>query len=65
MAEIVNLRREKKRRARADEAARAQENRVLHGRTKGQVTREAVRRAAQHRQLDGAKLSKPGDDDLS
>lgn len=33
MAEIVNLHREKKRRARAADAAAAQQNRVRHGRT--------------------------------
>lgn len=55
MAEIVNLRREKKRRARAEAAQAAAENRIRHGRTaaaKQNDAREATRTA---QRLDGAQ----------
>ena len=44
MAEIVNLKREKKRRARADAAQLAAENRVRFGRTKGEKLVDAQAR---------------------
>lgn len=49
MGEIVNLRREKKRRARAEAEALAAQNRALHGRTKAERDGEAL-------VLDGALL---------
>ena len=42
MAEIVNLHREKKRRARAEDAASAQQNRVRHGRTAAQKAADSL-----------------------
>jgi hypothetical protein len=66
MAEIVNLRRVKKQRAAAAEEARAQQNRVLHGRTKGEKLRDrldaeqAARRAA-HARLDQDSKTEPKD----
>ena len=56
MAEIVNLNRARKRRARDAEAHAASENRVVHGQTRAERTaleQEARRRAAL---LDGARL---------
>ena len=55
MAEIVNLRRVKKRRASAEADAQAAENRVRHGRTGGQ--KHADRLAEERRQalLDGKR----------
>lgn len=53
MNEIVNLRRVKKQRARAEQAQAAKENRIRHGRDAAQKAndaREAARRAAA---LDG------------
>ncbi len=47
MAEIVNLHRVKRRRARDAEAAAAKENRVRHGRTSAQKAND--RRAEQRR----------------
>ena len=47
VGEIVNLRREKQRRARDDAAAVAKQNRVRHGRTKAETReRQAARGAA-------------------
>ena len=55
MGEIVNLRRVKKQRERAAQAAEAAENRVRHGRTGAQKAND--RREAERRQalLDGAR----------
>ena len=61
MAEIVNLRQMKKRRAREAAAADAKQNRVRHGRTaaeKANDRREEERRKAL---LDGARRDKPLD----
>ncbi len=62
MAEIVNLRRVKKQRAAAVQEAQAQQNRVLHGRTKGEKLRDrlvgeqAERRAANARLDQDSKI---------
>jgi hypothetical protein len=49
MAEIVNLRRVKKQRARDEQAREAKENRIRHGRTAAQKENDA--RAEHRRQL--------------
>ncbi len=56
MAEIVNLRRVKKQRAAAEQAAEAQRNRVLHGRTKGEKLRDRLEAERAARGADGARL---------
>jgi hypothetical protein len=56
MAEIVNLRRVKKSRARADAAAEAAANRAKHGRTREERDAQAQRAARQDRVLDGLRL---------
>ena len=61
MAEIVNLRRVKKQRAAAEQAAEAQRNRVLHGRTKGEKLRDRLEAERTARGADGARLE-PGKD---
>jgi len=60
MAEIVNLRQARKRKARADEARTAEENRAAFGRTKGE--REKQRRIDEQagRHLDGHRRE-PGE----
>lgn len=59
MADIVNLRRVRKARARTAAAATADANRALHGRTKAQKDADAryARRLA--RTLDGARRDPP------
>jgi|LNFM01.1.fsa_nt_gb hypothetical protein len=59
-AEIVNLRKARKVKDRAEKDRRAAENRVLHGRSKADREREAVDKARIRRELDGAKRE-PGD----
>ncbi|WP_029031905.1 DUF4169 family protein [Salinarimonas rosea] len=52
-AEIVNLRRARKAKARETAQATAAENRVLFGRTKAQRTAEATRDEQERRRLEG------------
>lgn len=53
MAEIVNLRRAKKAKARADADAQAAENRALFGRTKAEKQRTEVEREKAQRAIEG------------
>jgi len=59
MGEIVNLRRERKRAARQQDAAKAAENRVLHGRSKAERATEAARRDLDERRLEAHRLDNP------
>lgn len=54
-AEIINLRRARKDRARAEQAARAEENRIRFGQSKPEKTRLKQERARTEAQLDGHK----------
>lgn len=54
-AEVVNLRRARKARARAAAEADAAANRAKHGRAKGERMLEEARQAKAARALDGAK----------
>lgn len=55
MAEIVNLRTVRKRKAREDDAARAEQNRILFGRTKAEKTQSRAETELATRRLDGHK----------
>lgn len=59
MAEIVNLRRVKKQRNAATRDAEAQQNRVLHGRTKGQKQRDQLLRQQEAARASNARLDPP------
>ncbi len=56
MGEIVNLRRMKRARAKAEAAAGAAETRARHGMTKAERAAEAKRRALLEKAVDGAAL---------
>ncbi len=56
MAEIINLNRARKARARAEREATADANRLLHGRTKAEKAKGAAERRLTDRRLDGARL---------
>ena len=56
MAEIVNLRRVRKRLAREKDARHAEENRFLHGRTKAERQQNTLEKAQLERGLDHARL---------
>lgn len=55
MADIVNLNRARKAKARAAKEDAAAQNRALFGRTKAEKQLEAARKAAEARKLDGHK----------
>ncbi|MGP9819842.1 DUF4169 family protein [Salinarimonas sp. NSM] len=59
-AEIVNLRRARKAKARTAAEAAAAENRVLFGRTKAQRTAEAARDEQDRRRLEGHRRETEG-----
>ncbi|MBX3430327.1 MAG: DUF4169 family protein [Hyphomonadaceae bacterium] len=59
MAEIVNLRRARRNKARAAAETEAAANRLVHGRTKAERSRTEAEKEAAERKLDGHKR---GDD---
>lgn len=61
-AQIVNLHRARKAKARTDAAAQAAENRVKFGRTKGQKAQEAALTDQGRRHLEGHRLDTSGPD---
>jgi len=58
MAEIVNLRRVKKAKARQDASVQAAQNRVLHGRSRAEREAAAAGQQQADRVLDGARLDR-------
>ncbi len=61
MSEIVNLRRVRKAKGRAEAAGKAAENRLRSGASKAERERTAVTRELERRQLEGHRLeSDPG-----
>jgi hypothetical protein len=56
MADVVNLRRARKQRNRAEKEQAAQENRVRFGRTKAGKASDTAARERQQRIVDGARL---------
>ena len=56
MAEIVNLNRARKHRAKAEDKARAEANRLAHGRAKTEKLATKAERERAARLLDGHKL---------
>ena len=62
MGEIVNLNREKKRRARAHDAALARQNRVGFGRTGPEKLNDRRTQAARDALLDGSRRETPPGD---
>ena len=55
VAEIINLRKLRKAKRRAESAAAAATNRVLHGRTTAERERQRLEQAQARQRLDGAK----------
>jgi len=55
MAEIINLNRARKAKAREERSARADANRAKFGRTKGEKAAEALEAERRKHLLDGAK----------
>jgi hypothetical protein len=55
VAEIINLNRARKAKARVDKQAEAEANRAKFGRSKAEKLADAAERARAERELDGAK----------
>jgi hypothetical protein len=55
MAEIINLRQARKKKARADKEAHAAENRVVFGRTKAERDKTKSEKELAERRLEGHK----------
>ncbi|CAN5383303.1 hypothetical protein BH10PSE2_BH10PSE2_18150 [soil metagenome] len=62
MADIINLNRARKARAKVANKAMAGTNRISHGRTKAERDAAESERLRQSRLLDGAKRDAPQDD---
>lgn len=62
MAEIINLRRARKQRARQDADEQAQQNRIAFGRTKAERRLTEAERDKAARTLDGHRLASPDDE---
>lgn len=60
-AEIINLNKVRKAKARAEKEQRAEENRVRHGRTKAEREAEDARRSVESAHLDGMRREAPKD----
>jgi hypothetical protein len=64
MAEIINLRRARKEKARDERKNEADTNRLRFGRTRAQKAADRDEEARRHRTLDGKRLTRqPGDED--
>ena len=61
MGELVNLRRVKKARDKARQAAEAAANRLLHGQTRAEQAARHARADRERRLLEGARLSGDGE----
>jgi hypothetical protein len=61
MGELVNINKARKQVATRRAAARAAENRLIHGRTKAEKAREEARASKTRRDLDAHQIE-PGDD---
>ena len=59
MAEIINLRRARKGKAREEASAKAAENRARFGKTKAERVKEAVEAERATKALDGHKREEP------
>ncbi len=59
MAEIVNLRQERRKRERAAANAVAAENRIRHGRTKAERERDRLAAEKADHKLDGVRREEP------
>lgn len=56
MAEIINLRKARKERARSDAERRAEDNRALHGLSKAEKSLAKARREQEEARLSGLRL---------
>ena len=57
MGDVINLRKARKRADREQHAKQAEENRILHGRSKAERQLEQARRAQDSRKLEAHRLN--------
>jgi hypothetical protein len=62
MSDIVNLHRVRKQATRTKQAAKAAENRVVHGRSKAERVVAETREAKSHRELDQHRMQTTNND---
>jgi hypothetical protein len=53
MAEIINLKNARKQKARSDKDAKAEQNRILFGRTKAEKLQQAAEKVRAAKRIDG------------
>jgi hypothetical protein len=63
MADIVNLRQARRRKARAERERAAEQNRLLHGRSKAEKSRDESERARAASFLESHRRKKPDESD--
>ena len=59
MTEVVNLNKFRKNQSRERKRQQAEQNRTLHGRTKGEKQKDKADKSSQISKLDGHELDKP------
>ena len=59
MADIINLRRQRRARDQAQAEVQAAENRILHGRTKAERERDRMQAEQARRKLDALRRDEP------
>lgn len=62
MADVVNLNRFKKAKAKTEKAATAAHNRAKFGRAKAEKSRDAIEKTRAERELDGKKIDDKSED---
>ena len=63
MGKVINLNRFRKKKAAEERRTRAEQNRVLHGRTRAERERQRREQERAHEQLEGHKLEPSSADD--
>lgn len=63
MADIINLKDRRKRKARGQKEAEAAARRLMFGRTKGEKQRDELEKSTNIRRLDGARRENSEDED--
>ncbi|WP_324508992.1 DUF4169 family protein [Brevundimonas sp.] len=63
LAEIINLNKARKARARAEAKSDAVANRASHGRTRAEKDAAEARKARRDQVLDGARIERPDEDE--
>ena len=63
MGDVIKLNKFRKLKARREKEKQAETNRRLHGRTKAERARDLLQKQQLEKQVDGARLEKPKEED--